>query len=202
MGTLQSGITPPTKSTRPLVEEETTALRIPGLYEAIAAQGLFLALSPLGAATIPDTKVGGRVDRVHLTQVGRVLAELKVRHIPVYSPEAQGRMEHMFGPCTSGFRLLRRHGMATLAAASRYLRELYIAEHNRRFTVSSEGALSCRPSPAARCPVHSPRARGRQLQPCALRRVDVADPRAAPSTARLRSSIARDGWRATVRTAP
>ena len=33
--------------------------------------------------------------------------------------------------------LLRLHGITTIAAANRYLREVYIAEHNRRFAVAA-----------------------------------------------------------------
>jgi hypothetical protein len=74
---------------------------------------------------------------VHLTQVGRVLAELKIEHIPSYSPEGCGRMERVFGTLQQRLPpLLRLHGIATMAAANRYLREVYIAEHNRRFAVA------------------------------------------------------------------
>jgi hypothetical protein len=74
---------------------------------------------------------------VHLTQVGRVLAELKIEHIPSYSPEGCGRMERVFGALQQRLPpLLRLHGIATMAAANRYLREVYIAEHNRRFAVA------------------------------------------------------------------
>jgi len=40
-------------------------------------------------------------------------------------------MVQVFGPCSSGFPLLRRHGIATMSAVGRYLGEVYIAEHNR-----------------------------------------------------------------------
>jgi hypothetical protein len=44
-------------------------------------------------------------------------------------------MERVFG--TLQHRLLRLHGIATIAAANRYLREVYLAEHNRRFAVAA-----------------------------------------------------------------
>jgi hypothetical protein len=42
-------------------------------------------------------KLGGKVDKTRLTQVGRALAQLGIRHIRSYSPEARGRMERAFG---------------------------------------------------------------------------------------------------------
>ena len=68
--------------------------------------------------------------------MGRALAELGIEHIPSYSPEARGRMERVFG--TLQQRLppsLRLHGIATIAAANRYLAETYRLEHNARFAV-------------------------------------------------------------------
>ena len=70
---------------------------------------------------------------MHLTQVGRALAELKIEPIPSYSPEARGRMERVFGTLPVRLPpLLRLHGVTTIAAANQYLREVYIPEHNRR----------------------------------------------------------------------
>lgn len=120
-----------------------------GLLEVIATKGLFSSLEPRWQQPLfPDPKVGGRVVRVHLTQVGRALAELKVEYIRSHSPRAHGRMEQVLGP-SSSFPLLRLYGIATMAAASWYLRGVYITEHNRYFPVSAdeEGVPSCCSSP-------------------------------------------------------
>jgi hypothetical protein len=88
-------------------------------------------------------KAGGKVDRVHLTQVGRAVAGQKIEPIPSDSPEARGRMERVFGTVQQRLPpLLRLHGIATIEAANRYLREVYIAEHNRRFAVAAAEAGS------------------------------------------------------------
>jgi transposase len=127
-----------------VVEEEGTASSFTGLSEVIAAEGLFSSFyTDRGSHYFLTPKAGGKVDRVHLTQVGRALAELKIEHIPSYSPEARGRMERVFG--TLQQRLppsLRFHGITTMAAANQYLREVYIPEHNRRFAVAAAEAGS------------------------------------------------------------
>jgi transposase len=127
-----------------LVEEEGTASSFMGLSEVIAAEGLFSSLyTDRGSHYFLTPKAGGKVDRLHLTQVGRALAELKIEHIPSYSPEARGRMERVFGTLQQRLPpLLRLHGITTIETANRYLREVYIAEHNRRFAVAAAEAGS------------------------------------------------------------
>ena len=127
-----------------LVEEEGTASSFMGLSEVIAAKGLFSSLyTDRGSHYFLTPKAGGKVDRLHLTQVGRALAELKIEHIPSYSPEARGRMERVFGTLQQRLPpLLRLHGITTIETANRYLREVYIAEHNRRFAVAAAEAGS------------------------------------------------------------
>jgi transposase len=127
-----------------LVEEEGTASSFTGLSEVIAAKGLFSSLyTDRGSHYFLTPKAGGKVDRVHLTQVGRALAELKIEHIPSYSPQARGRMERVFGTLQQRLPpLLRLHSITTMAAANQYLREVYIPEHNRRFAVAAAEAGS------------------------------------------------------------
>ena len=74
-----------------------------------------------------------RVDRTHLTVVGRILARLGIEHIPSYSPQAgpsRAAEPHAAGPL--GQRAPR--GRATLEAANAYLREPFIADYNREVT--------------------------------------------------------------------
>jgi hypothetical protein len=66
--------------------------------------------------------------------VKRALDRLGIDLIPAYSPEARGRSERMFG--TFQKRLpqeLRLAGIADMAAANRFLAEVYLPDHNRRF---------------------------------------------------------------------
>jgi hypothetical protein len=77
---------------------------------------------------------GGAPDRRRLTQVGRALARLGIEHILGYSPQARGRSERVNR--TLQDRLvneLRVAGIATLAAANRYLREHFIGAFNAEF---------------------------------------------------------------------
>ena len=66
----------------------------------------------------------GPVDKTQLTQVGRALARLGVKHIPAYSPQARGRSERLNR--TFQDRLvneLRVARIATIEAANGYLAE-------------------------------------------------------------------------------
>lgn len=121
------------------VDEEGTASSFRGLHEAIARHGLFCALyTDRGSHYFHTPKAGAKVDRQRLTQVGRALAQLGIRHIPAYSPEARGRSERMFG--TLQDRLVKEladAGIATIEAANRFLREVYLPAHNRRFAVAA-----------------------------------------------------------------
>src|SRR6516162_380245 len=118
-----------------LVEEESTLTVMTGLREVIERKGLFCALySDRGSHFWLTPRVGGRVDGQRLTQVGRALHELGIQMIPAYSPQARGRSERNFGTWQGRLpQELRLHGITTLEAANRFLREHYIAEFNRRF---------------------------------------------------------------------
>lgn len=106
-----------------------------GLAETIAAHGLFGSLyTDRGSHYFLTPKLGGKVDKTRPTQVGRALAQLGIRHIPSYSPEARGRMERAFGTLQGRLpQALRVAGISTVAAANAYLREVYVADHNARF---------------------------------------------------------------------
>lgn len=118
-----------------LVEEEGTMSSFIGLSETIETHGLFGALyTDRGSHYFFTPEAGGKVDKTHLTQVGRALRQLGIRHIASYSPEARGRMERAFG--TLQQRLppeLRRAKATTLEAANVYLRETFVPAYNARF---------------------------------------------------------------------
>jgi Helix-turn-helix domain len=120
-----------------LTEEESTFTVMAGLKEVIAGQGVFCALySDRGSHFWLTPKTGGKVDPHRLTQVGRALRELGVQMIPAYSPQARGRSERNFSTWQGRLpQELRLHGIHSLEAANRFLRQHYIAEFNRRFQV-------------------------------------------------------------------
>src|SRR5271165_4412183 len=102
-----------------LVEEESTVTVMAALREVIERRGLFCALySDRGSHFWLTPKAGGKVDPHRLTQVGRALRDLSVQMIPAYSPQA-----------------LRLRDIRTVEEANRFLRDVYIAEFNRRFQV-------------------------------------------------------------------
>src|SRR3954462_15986137 len=81
-----------------LAEQEGTMSSLQGLSETIRGHGLFGALyTDRGSHYFVTPDAGGRVDKAKLPQVGGALAQLGIRHIPSYSPEARGRMERAFG---------------------------------------------------------------------------------------------------------
>lgn len=71
-----------------------------------------------------------------ITQFTRAVGELGVRMILAHSPQAKGRVERGFG--THQDRLvkeLRLEGISTKEEGNRYLREIYVPKHNRRYSV-------------------------------------------------------------------
>jgi transposase len=120
-----------------LTEEEGTMSSFQGLGETIRRHGLFGAFyTDRGSHYFLTQEAGGKVDKKNLTQVGRALAQLGIRHIPSYSPEARGRMERAFGTLQGRIpQELRVHGHATAAAANVYLRDVFMPDFNARFGV-------------------------------------------------------------------
>ena len=73
------------------------------------------------------------------TQVGRALAQLGIEHIAAYSPQARGRSERAFRTLQDRLpKELALAGITTVAAANRFLREVYLPAHNARFAVPAE----------------------------------------------------------------
>jgi hypothetical protein len=67
------------------------------------------------------------------------LAQLGIEHIPAFSPEARGRSERAFR--TPQDRLpqeLAVAGITSIAAADRYLREVFVPAYNARLAVAPE----------------------------------------------------------------
>jgi transposase len=126
------------------VEEEGTMSSFQGIGAVIARHGLFCALyADRGAHYWRTGAAGDKVDREHPTQVKRALDQLGIDLIAAYSPEARGRSERMFG--TLQMRLpqeLRLAGITDMAAANRFLAEVYLPAHNRRFASAPTEAAS------------------------------------------------------------
>lgn len=118
-----------------LWEQETTRAVMSALAHVLRTEGLPMALYTDRAGWAFHTpKAGGPVDKMRVTQVGRALHRLGIEHIPAYSPQARGRSERMNR--TLQGRLvneLRIAGAATLEAANRYLRDVYLPRHNETF---------------------------------------------------------------------
>jgi len=123
-----------------LVDQEGTASSLRGVREVVAQHGLFCSLyTDRGSHYFLTPEAGGRVSRTLLTQFGRALKQLGIEHIAAYSPQARGRSERLFGTLQDRLpKELALAGITTVEAANRWLREVYIAEHNARFAVAAE----------------------------------------------------------------
>jgi transposase len=120
-----------------LVEEESTRTVMAGLREVVETQGLFCALySDRGSHFFLTVKEGEKVDKHRLTQVGRAMKELGVQMIAAYSPQARGRSERSFGTWQGRLpQELRLAGITRVEDANRFLREHYIREFNKKFSL-------------------------------------------------------------------
>ena len=131
-----------------LVEEESTLTTMAAFREVIETRGLFCAsYSDRASHFFVTRKAGEPVEPHRLTQLGRALKELGIRMIPAYSPQARGRSERSFGTWQGRLpQELRLAKVTTLEAANRFLRQHYIGEFNRRFTVpaAEQGTAFCK----------------------------------------------------------
>jgi transposase len=120
-----------------LVEEEGTQTVMPALREVVEKHGWFAGLySDRGAHFFHTPQAGGKVDPNNVTQLGRALKELGIQMIPAYSPQARGRQERNYRTWQGRLpQELRVRGISDVGDANRFLREQYLAEFNRRFTV-------------------------------------------------------------------
>ena len=121
-----------------IVEEEGTASSFRALAEVIKQHGLFCELyTDRGSHYFHTPKAGEAVSKSVQTQVGRALAQLGIRHIAAYSPEARGRSERAFRTLQDRLpKELALAGITTIAAANRWLAESYWPAHNAAFAVA------------------------------------------------------------------
>jgi len=122
-----------------LVGEEGTASTFRACLEVFGEQGLPSSLyTDRGSHYFYTPKAGGKVAKETPTQVGRALAHLGIEHIPAYSPEARGRSERMFGTLQERLpKELALAGITEIAAANRFIRQVYLPRHNARFARSA-----------------------------------------------------------------
>ena len=123
------------------VAEEGTMSSFQGVSGAIRAKGLFCSLYADRASHYWNTpEAGGKVDKDTPTQVGRALAQLGIELIPAYSPEARGRSERMFGTLQKRLpQELRLAGITDMVEANRFLKEVFLPQHNARFATPARG---------------------------------------------------------------
>jgi len=70
----------------------------------------------------------------HLTQFGRAMAALNIRHIKAHSPQAKGRVERVNRTLQDRLlRALREHKISSIDQANLFLDQEYTTEHNLRF---------------------------------------------------------------------
>ena len=118
------------------VEEEGTASSFAGVKAVIQKRGLFSSFySDRGSHYWTTPEALGKVDKENLTQFGRTLSQLHIQMIAAYSPEARGRSERAFrthqGRWPQELKLAR---IKTMAAANRYVREVYLPAFNAQFS--------------------------------------------------------------------
>jgi hypothetical protein len=127
-----------------IVEEEGTASSFRALSEVIKQHGLFCELyTDRGSHYFHTPKAGEAISKSVQTQVGRALAQLGIRHIAAYSPEARGRSERAFRTLQDRLpKELALAGITTIAAANLWLAETYWPAHNATFAVAPAEAGS------------------------------------------------------------
>jgi transposase len=125
-----------------LAEEEGTQSSFRGIAEVIDQHGLFCELyTDRGSHYFHTPKAGEPVSKTVRTQVGRALAQLGIRHIAAYSPEARGRSERAFRTLQDRLpKEMALAGIATIEAANRWIRQSYLPAYNAAFAVAPEQA--------------------------------------------------------------
>lgn len=122
------------------VNEEGTMSSFVGIQETIEKYGLFSSLYvDRGSHYWHTPKAGGKVDKANPTQFHRALKQLGIELIAAYSPQARGRSERMFK--TLQDRLVKElalAGVTDMDDANRFLKEVYIPMHNKRFAIKPQ----------------------------------------------------------------
>lgn len=126
------------------VEEEGTWSSFRGVKDVIEKRGLFCSIyTDRGSHYWSTPEVGGKVDKVNLTQFGRAMRQLSIEMIPAYSPEARGRSERVFRTLQDRLvKELRLEGITDMQKANDFLIEDYVQKYNKKFMVKPAEAGS------------------------------------------------------------
>ena len=118
-----------------LIEEEGTLSTLRACLEVFGEHGVPASLyTDRGSHYFTTPEAGGEVDKAHKTQVGQALDRLGVEHIPAYSPQARGRSERLFGTLQDRLiKELKLAGMRDMETANRWIKDVYLPQHNARF---------------------------------------------------------------------
>lgn len=119
------------------VKAESTHSVLSCLHKVVLENGTFISLYTDRAMHFVYTPTAnGKPDRSKPTQVELVLKELGIELICAYSPQARGRGERKFRTLQDRLvKELKRENITTYEEANRYLEEVYIPKHNKRFSV-------------------------------------------------------------------
>lgn len=122
-----------------LVAEESTRTVMAAFRRVVEKKGWFSSVySDRASHFFRTPKAGQPVDTREVTQVGRAMRDLGIRMIPAYSPQARGRSERNFGTWQGRLpQELRLKDIHTPEQANAFLRDHYIGEFNRKFTVAA-----------------------------------------------------------------
>ena len=122
-----------------LVDQESTRTVMAGIRHVVETKGWFSSLySDRASHFFRTPKAGEPVDTRQVTEVGRALKDVGIEPIPAYSPQARGRSERSFGTWQGRLpQELRIRHIQTVEDANHFLRTEYLAEFNRKFTVSA-----------------------------------------------------------------
>jgi transposase len=123
-------------------EQESSQTVMQALRAVVEQQGVFCSLyADRGSHFVYTPTAGGPPDRHQKTQIGRALEQLGIELIAAYSPQARGRCERLFGTWQGRLvQELRLRNITTREAGNRFLRDYWIRNHNRKFTVAAEQA--------------------------------------------------------------
>ncbi len=118
--------------------QEGTFSTLVALRHVFMQQGRFCELyTDRGSHFCHTSKAGSVPDEEQHGQVSRVLRALGIRHILARSPEARGRSERAFGTIQGRLpQELRVAGIRSYVDANAYLRNTFVPDFNRRFTVT------------------------------------------------------------------
>ena len=170
-----------------LVAEEGTLSSFRGIAEGIDRHGLFCELyTDRGNHYFDIPNAGEAVSKTVRTQVGRALAQLGIRHIAAYSPEARGRSERAFRTLQDRLpKELASAGIVTIEAANRWQKRFRRASCASR---KSAGSATTTPSNGVGCLCKSRRAHCEPIS-CARWRAYTSIPRGS-----WRSSMVHTAW--------